>query len=338
MHYRFLGNTGLKVSVFSMGSWLTFDKLSIDEIKKLLQLAYDHGINLFDTAEVYGEGRVEDKLGTALQTLSLPREKFMICSKVFWGGSSPTEMGLTRKHIIEACHKSLKRLKTDYIDFYLCHRPDCNTPIEETIIAMNILIQQGKILYWGTSEWSNELIMEAFVKARSMNLIPPSTEQFEYNMFCHDKGDIEFPLLKDKIGIGALVTMPLACGILAGRYNMSIPEDSRAKLTTQKNFQHMLNTQQGKEKIAVALKLEHIAKELNISLAQLGLLWCLKNRTISSIILGAQRVDHLSQNLLTLEMTTELLTPQIMGLIDEIIGRRPFEMNEPTYAEVIAES
>lgn len=337
MLYRPFGNTGLKVSAFSLGSWITFEKLDIEAVKVLIQLAFDSGVNLFDTAEVYSAGRAEDKLGTALKSLALLREKYMICSKVFWGGSSHTEMGLTRKHIIEGCHQSLKRLKTDYLDFYLCHRPDNNTPIEETIIAMNLLIQQGKILYWGTSEWPNELIMEAYCKAKLMHLIPPSIEQFEYNMLCHHKGDVDFPVIKRKIGIGAMATMPLASGILAGRYNYGTPDDSRAKLQTHPCFQQMIEIPQGKEKIEIAIQLEQLAQDLNITLPQLALFWCLQNAAIATVILGAHRVDHLQQNLETIHLASTAISSS-MAAINHLIGRKLIVNDEPTYEEVLAES
>lgn len=337
MHYRLLGKTGLKVSAFGYGSWITFAQMEDMQVAELIEYAFDQGINFFDTAEVYGEGLAETKLGAALNQLSLPREKYSLCSKVFWGGNSATECGLTRKHIIEGCHKSLKRLKLDYLDMYLCHRPDPNVPVIETVIAMNMLINQGKIFYWGTSEWPNELILEAYHLAQQHHLIPPSLEQLEYSLVCRERMEASFVSVQDKTGIGVTTTMPLACGILAGRYNRGIPQDSRANSQSHPCFKDMIQSPEGKQKIDLAIKLENFAAELGVSLPQLALYWCLSNKRVSSVILGTNKLAQLKNNIETLELFTKL-APMILSEIDHLLGNKPASVYEPSYAEVIAES
>lgn len=338
MKYRVLGQTGIKVSVFSYGSWITFTQLAQKEINKLVEYAFENGINQFDTAEVYAAGQVEEKLGDALQQLAINREKYLISTKVFWGGPASTECGLTRKHIIEGCNRSLQRLKLDYIDFYSCHRPDKHTPILETIIAMNMLIQQGKILYWGTSEWPNELIIEAYHLAYAHHLIGPSVEQFEYNLFCREKGEQHFPALQKKIGIGACAVMPFACGILAGRYNEFIPSDSRASLTTYPYFKNIITTEEGKNKIIIARKLADLANKFDISLTQLVLYWCLANQAISTIILGTTKIPQLAENLQTLKLLDHQSNNEMINEVNSILNNTPMEFAEPSYEEVVAES
>jgi voltage-dependent potassium channel beta subunit len=339
MQHRILGNTGLKVSQLSYGSWITFTQLDQQAIIALLETAFMRGVNFFDTAEVYAEGQVENKLGDALKKLSIPREKYLLCTKVFWGGPCILENGLTRKHIMEGCHRSLARLKVDYLDFYLCHRPDLNTPIIETVIAMNTLIQQGKIIYWGTSEWPNELLIEAYYTAKLNNLIPPSLEQFEYNLFSRERGEVLFPTIQAKTGMGACATMPLACGILAGRYNENIPQNSRASLNNYPCFSNMIESNEGKNKILIAKKLKTVAEDFGITLPQLMLNWCLRNTPIASVIVGTTQLTQLKENLDSLDLIVKNRIPISAGNeIDIIMGNKPILNQEPSYAEVIAES
>ena len=340
MLYRLLGRTGLKVSVFSLGSWITFDKkLQQSEVNTCMQYAFDQGINLFDTAEVYGEGRVETIMGNALTQLQLPRDEYTICTKVFWGGPAPTQMGLHRKHIIEGCHQSLKRLQLDYVDFYLCHRPDPNTAMEEIVMAMNILIQQGKILYWGTSEWTGQLILEAYYIAKQMNLIPPNIEQFEYNLLNREMGEKIIPDLNVKMGIGSMVTMPLARGVLAGRYNENVSSQSRINLPSHANFRAALQSEVGKQRLLKVKKMSAISAQLGLSQAQLSLVWCLHNQDIHTVILGVSRLEQLQENIKALEFLEKGgLDEASSAMLEAVFDNKPAPHYEASYAEVIAES
>src|ERR1035437_2249762 len=215
MEYRKLGKSGLQVSALSFGSWVTFANQIDDSVaEQCMKTAYDAGINFFDNAEAYSSGRSETTMGNILKKMEWKRDTFVVSSKVFWGGKLPNQIGLSRKHVMEACHAALKRLQVDYLDLYYCHRPDRNTPVEETVWAMNNLIQQGKVLYWGTSEWSSQQIMEAYSAARQYNLIPPTMEQPQYNMFCRDRFELEYIRLYSEIGLGTTIWSPLASGLL----------------------------------------------------------------------------------------------------------------------------
>jgi voltage-dependent potassium channel beta subunit len=231
MEYRRLGKSGLKVSALSYGSWVTFGS-QVDEslARDLLTLAYERGVNFFDNAEAYSGGESERIMGNALKKIGWGRDTYVVSSKVFWGGGRPTQMGLSRKHVTDACHAALKRLQVDYLDLYFCHRPDLHTPIEETVWAMNDLIRQGKVLYWGTSEWSAQAITEAWVVARENHLVGPTMEQPEYNMFHREKVEAEFLPLYEKHGLGTTIWSPLASGLLSGKYAQGIPKDSRANV------------------------------------------------------------------------------------------------------------
>ena len=337
MEYGTLGNTGLQVSKLSLGSWISFSYvLNEKEILELMSMAYSNGINLFDNAEVYGAGHSESIMGTTLSKLKWPRENFLICTKVFWGGSAPTAMGLTRKHIRDACHQALGRLNIDYIDIFLCHRPDSKTSIEETVWGMNVLIQQGKILYWGTSEWASHQIYEAFLLAKQYHLIPPCIEQFEYNMFHRDKGEKEYPEWLIKMGIGALTTMPLANGILAGKYNNdTVPIDSRANLQSHFYFKRAILSEQGMKKIEQAKKLAKIAEELDMSLPQMVLAWSLNKVQNGSVIIGVSRLTQLEDNLKSINIQ---LDENVEQRIELILNNKPLLHVEPSYEEVLSES
>ena len=229
MEYRKLGKAGLKLSVFSFGSWVTFHKqIDSNLAYRMMSLAYDNGVNFFDNAEVYENGLSEKVMGSALKKLSWPRSSYCVSSKVFWGGEKPTQKGLSRKHVVDACHAALKRLNVDYLDLYFCHRPDIDTPIEETVRAMHDLIQQGKVLYWGTSQWRAQQISEAYGIARELHLIPPTVEQPEYNMFCREKIEKEFLPLYDSVGLGTTIWSPLDNGVLTGKYNNGKTEKNKS--------------------------------------------------------------------------------------------------------------
>ena len=219
MNYRRLGKTGLKVSELSYGSWVTFSfQVGLDEAVNIMELAYENGVNFFDNAEAYASGESEIIMGKALKKLGWSRDSFIISSKVFWGGEKPTQRGLSHKHVVDACHAALKRLQLDYLDLYFCHRPDPETPIEETVRAMHTLVMQGKICYWGTSEWSAKEIKEAYKISKDLNLTPPSMEQPQYNMFEREKMETEYSELFKNEKMGTTIWSPLASGLLTGKY------------------------------------------------------------------------------------------------------------------------
>ncbi|HWY38125.1 MAG TPA: aldo/keto reductase, partial [Bacteroidia bacterium] len=226
MEYRRLGRSGLQVSALSFGSWVTFGAQVEDGIAEAcMKLSYNNGINFFDNAEAYASGKSEIVMGNILKKMGWDRTTYVLSSKVFWGGKLPNQMGLSRKHVTEACHAALKRLQVDYLDLYFCHRPDPNTPIEETVSAMHNLILQGKVLYWGTSEWSAEQIMEAHTLARKYNLTPPTMEQPQYNMLHRERFEVEYKKLYEEIGLGTTIWSPLASGLLTGKYIDKTPDD-----------------------------------------------------------------------------------------------------------------
>lgn len=321
MQYRRLGKSGLQVSALSFGSWLTFgDQTSNKTAEACLQLAYDSGINFFDNAEAYAGGQSEEVMGSAISKFGWARDSFVVSSKVFWGGDKPNQIGLSKKHVVEACEAALKRLRVDYLDLYYCHRPDPDTPIEETVRAMDVLIQQGKILYWGTSEWSAQEIMEAYSIARQYHLTPPTMEQPEYNILKRHRFEVEYSRLFSEIGLGATTFSPLASGILTGKYNDGIPEDSRLAHTQFDWMQEKLARLQAQGGIQVLQELAAIAQKLGASLPQLSIAWLLKNPKVSSVILGASRPEQLEQNLKALDIL-DTLNDEIMNEIEIAISR-----------------
>lgn len=323
MQYRKLGKSGLQLSELSYGSWVTFGN-QIDEnlACKLIKTAYDAGVNFFDNAEAYATGESEKIMGNALKKLGIKRDTWCISSKVFWGGELPTQRGLSRKHIHDCCHLAMKRLQVDYLDLYFCHRPDPDTPIEETVRAMDVLVRQGKILYWGTSEWSAQQIIKAHKIAAEFNLTPPTMEQPEYNMLNRERFEFEYLNLYKKYGMGTTIWSPLASGILSGKYNNGIPKNSRFKLDSYSWLWDSFIEQNGQEKIEKVKQLIPIAENLNITSAQLALLWCLQNSNVSTIILGASNIDQLNENLAVSELKTKL-TSEIMEKIESILDNAP---------------
>lgn len=322
MEYNNLGKSGLQISRLSLGSWLTFGKQIGDDVaEKLMDIAYENGINFFDNAEIYARGQSEIVMGSILKKKNWSRDTFLVSSKVFFGtgGQLPTQKGLSRKHIIEGCHQALERFQLDYLDLFLCHRPDKQTPIEETVWAMHQLVMQGKILYWGTSEWSAQEIMEAHMFAKHNHLIGPIVEQPEYNMFCRNKIEVEFAQMYKTVGLGTTIWSPLASGILSGKYNDSFPTNTRLGMEgldwlKDKNFTA--------ERIEKVKKLTDLAKELNLNLPVMSLAWCLKNPHVSTVILGASKEQQLVENLKALE-AKELLTDDVMAKIDAILENSP---------------
>ena len=307
MEYRHLGKSGLKVSVFSFGSWVTFsNQLNEKSATELLVYAYDNGINFFDNAEIYANGNSEIIMGKILKKTGWSRDTYILSSKVFWGGEKPTQIGLSRKHITDGCHAALKRLQVEYLDLFFCHRPDPETPIEETVRAMDVLIQQGKVLYWGTSEWEAEQITEAYEIAEKFNLTPPTMEQPEYNLFNRGKIEKDYLPLYKKYGLGTTIWSPLASGLLAGKYNHGFPSNSRVYVKGYEWLKEQFESDDTIQKIAKVKALEPIAEKLNISLTQLSLGYCLKNTNVSTVILGATKKKQLEENLTTLSIVDKI--------------------------------
>ena len=323
MEYRRLGKSGLRVSELSYGSWVTFS-FQLDKVKakKTMKHAYDAGINFFDNAEVYAAGESEKIMGDALKELDLGRDTYIVSSKVFFGGQAVTQRGLNTKHIRDGCDAALKRLKLDYIDLFFCHRPDFHTPVEETVRAMDVLIKQGKILYWGTSEWPADRIREAYLVAYKYDLTPPSMEQPQYNMFHRSKLEKEYLGLFDSEGMGTTIWSPLASGILTGKYNNGIPTGSRMSLPDYKFLRDNLESKEGANNIKKVARLSKISDKLGISMAQLSIAWCLKNNNVSTVILGATNTKQLDENLSSIDHK-ELLDDEIMNEIDEILENKP---------------
>ena len=315
MEYRRLGKSGLKVSVFSFGSWVTFsNQLNEKAATELMEYAYDNGINFFDNAEIYANGNSEIIMGKILKKTGWSRDTYILSSKVFWGGEKPTQIGLSRKHITDGCHAALKRLQVEYIDLFFCHRPDPETPIEETVRAMDVLIQQGKVLYWGTSEWEAEQITEAYEIAEKFNLTPPTMEQPEYNLFNRGKIEKDYLSLYKKYGLGTTIWSPLASGLLTGKYNHGIPSNSRAYVKGYEWLKEQFESEETIQKIGKVKELQPIAERLEISLTQLALGYCLKNPNVSTIILGASKKEQLKENLGTLSIMDKITDSTIKDI------------------------
>lgn len=323
MEYKNLGRSGLKVSKLSLGSWVTFGNQIGDDVAEALMVkAYDAGINFFDNAEVYANGKSEEVMGNILKKMGWGRDTFVVSSKVFWGGKLPNQYGLSRKHVTEACHAALKRLKVDYLDLYFCHRADIETPLEETVFAMNDLIRQGKILYWGTSEWDAQRITEAIGIAKANNLVPPVMEQPQYNMFTRDRFELEYRNLYKSFGYGTTIWSPLASGMLTGKYNNGMPEDTRAHLPELTWLKERFAGSEGEMMVKKVQELAQIAGDLDTSLPKLAIAWCLKNPNVSTVILGASKVHQLEENITALDVLP-LLSEEIMEKIELVLNNKP---------------
>lgn len=321
MIYRYLGKSGLVVSALSLGSWGTYGvKSSEDDCYDCMKFAFENGINFFDTAETYGDkhGDAEIVMGNALKRLNWKRAEYVIATKIFWGGKTKNERGLSRKHVLEAIDNCLSRLQLTYVDMVFAHRPDAVTPMEEVVRAFSHLVNTGKVHYWGTSEWSSQQITEAYWIAKVHNLVPPTMEQPQYNMFAREKLEKEYlPLYKEPYGIGTTTWSPLSGGVLTGKYNNGIPEGSRLSL---KAYGDMLKgTLQNIPKV---IELEKIAKEIGCTVGNLAIAWCVSNKNVSTVILGASGVDQLKENLKCLEVVPKL-TPEVLQKIEEILGNKP---------------
>ncbi len=314
MHYRRLGRSGLKVSELGLGAWITFGN-QVDEKRasEIIHAAYEQGVNYFDNADAYANGAAETVMGKAIQ--DLPREALVISSKVFWPTMpGPNGRGLSRKHITESIHASLKRLQVDYVDLYFCHRFDPDTPVEEVVRTMDDLVHQGKILYWGTSEWEASQIVQALAIARQYGLIPPTMEQPQYNMFHRERFENQLLPLAREFGIGFTTWSPLYYGILTGKYNDGIPEGSRASMSEMGWIRDQITP----ERIEKVRQLTAIANEVGATTAQLALAWILHRKEVSSVITGATRIEQLDENLGAAEVTDKL-TDNILDAIEKIL-------------------
>ena len=322
MIYNRLGKSGLQVSALSFGSWLTFgEQISDDLAEDLMVLAYESGINFFDNAEVYANGKSEVVMGKILKKQNWDRSSYVVSSKVFFGDGrrKPNQTGLNRKHVFEACDAALKRLQVDYLDLYFCHRPDKNTPMEETVWAMNHLIQQGKVLYWGTSEWSAQEIMEAHMVARELRLIGPTMEQPQYNMFHREKVEVEYSQIYKTVGLGTTIWSPLASGVLTDKYLNGFPEDTRLSMKDVEWLKELAYTEERIEKVRL---LNVVAKDIGTDMPKLALAWCLKNPNVSTVILGASKIQHLKENLKAIEVV-DLITTEVSERLEVILQNKP---------------
>jgi voltage-dependent potassium channel beta subunit len=320
MHYRRLGRSGLKISEISLGAWVTFgSQVEEDASIELIQAAYDAGVNFFDNADIYANGLAEVVMGKALK--NIPREALVISSKVFWPTMpGPNGRGLSRKHITESINATLKRLGSDYIDLYFCHRFDPDTPIDEIVFTMDTLVRQGKILYWGTSEWRAWQVSAAFAAATQHHLTPPSMEQPQYNMFHRRRVELELSSLCKEYGLGLTTWSPLYYGILTGKYNNGIPEGSRASMESMAWIRDRITP----ERVAIVKDLTTIANDLHITTAQLAIAWLLRRKEISSVITGATNLKQLQDNLDSAE-AVEKLHDDVLEQIEQILGNYPDE-------------
>lgn len=324
MEYRYLGKSGLKVSALSFGSWVTFgNQMNTDLAYECMKIAYDNGVNFFDNAEVYASGQSEEIMGQVIKKAGWKRSDLVVSTKIFWGGQGPNDKGLSRKHLIEGTDASLKRLDMDYVDLLYCHRPDPDTPIEETVRAMTHIINQGKAFYWGTSEWGAHEILEAYHIARREHLIPPTMEQPQYHMFHREKVEKEYArLYQDDIGLGTTIWSPLASGVLTGKYNSGIPDDSRMNLPGYEWLKELFHSEQGQARLEKVRQMTSVAEELGISMAEMALAWCLKNPHVSTVITGASKPEQVTQNMKALA-AVEKLTPDVMEKLEGILDNRP---------------
>ncbi len=319
MKYRHLGKSGLQLSELSFGAWVTFAQ-QIDQAtaEQLMTIAYESGVNFFDNAEAYANGQAEIMMGSILKKKGWPRDTFVVSSKVFWGGDLPNQEGLSRKHVFEACHAALRRLQVEYLDLYFCHRPDPDTPIEETVRAMSDLVRQGKVLYWGTSEWSAGAIREAYRLARELYLVPPTMEQPQYNLFHRENVERNLAPLYHELGLGMTTWSPLASGLLTGKYNQGIPSGTRASLRGYGWLRKQFESAETRRRIEKVKRLGELASQLGITLAQLAIAWCLKNPHVSSVITGASRAEQIRENMKATEVADQL-DKRVMQQIDAVL-------------------
>lgn len=317
MEYRHLGRTGIRVSELSLGSWVTFhNQADVKLAAEMMAAAYDAGVNFFDNAEVYAGGKSEEVMGEALRRLKWRRSSYLISTKFFWGlhDGVNEKNTLNRKRLIEGINASLERLQLEYVDLIYCHRPDETTPIEETVRAMHNIVEWGKAMYWGTSEWAASEIVEAIQIAERHHLHKPVVEQPQYNMFERRRLEGDYLRFYREYGYGSTIWSPLASGLLSGKYSKGIPRDSRGAL---KGYDWLKDHLTDPAKLAKVAALEPLAKELGCTLSQLALAWCLKNPFVSTVITGATRVEQVHENMKAAEVTPKI-TREIMQRIDTI--------------------
>jgi voltage-dependent potassium channel beta subunit len=320
MEYRFLGNSGLKVSALSYGSWVTFgDQIDTEQAAECMQIAHDHGVNFFDNAEAYANGQSERMMGQIIRDKGWTRSDLVVSTKIFWGGDGPNDRGLSRKHVVEGTTAALERLQMDYVDLVFCHRPDAGTPMEETVRAMSYLVEHGYAFYWGTSEWSAEQIRHAHAVARREHLVPPTMEQPQYNMFHRERVEREYAPLYDTPGLGTTIWSPLASGLLTGKYNDGIPEDSR--LATE-GYEWLQDQVLREERLDTVRRLTEVAEDLGCTTAQLALAWCLLNDRVSTVITGASKPAQVRENMQALGVV-EKIDREAEARIESILGNEP---------------
>ena len=326
MEYRRLGGSGLKVSALSYGAWVSFStQLGVEKAQEIMTYCYDNGVNFFDNAEAYAHGEAETIMGEVFKRTGWRRDSYIVSSKVFGGAipnPGPTQRGLSRKHIFDACYQAMERLQVDYLDLYFCHRPDREVPMEETVRAMTDLINQGKVMYWGTSEFTAQELMEAHSVARQYNLIPPTMEQPQYNMFHRQRFEVEYNRLYSEIGLGTTIWSPLASGVLTGKYNDGIPDDSRMALESYGWLRKMLESDEGQARLEKVRELTKVAEGLGASMAQLALAWTLKNPNVSTAITGATKLSQIEDNLKAVDLVAQL-TDDVMETIEGILDNKP---------------
>lgn len=324
MPYRYLGRSGLKVSALSFGSWITFDhQMDVGPAKEAMAAAWDAGVNFFDNAEVYASGQAELIMGKALAQLGWGRDEYVVSTKIFWGGQGPNQRGLSRKHVVEGVDAARKRFGLDHLDLVFCHRPDAHTPIEETVRAMNHVIDRGWAFYWGTSEWSADQLREAWRVADRLGLIGPLMEQPQYHMFHRERLEVEYAgLVKDK-GLGTTTWSPLASGLLTGKYNDGIPEDSRLSLPQYSWLRdQILQDPTYPDKIDKVRRLSEVASDLGCSMAQLALAWTASHPHVSTVITGASRTSQVVENMGAVDVI-DRLTPAVMARMEAILDNKP---------------
>ena len=323
MEYRRLGSSGLKVSALSFGAWVTFgDQMNEDLAYACMQAAVDAGVNFFDNAEIYAKGQAELIMGKVLKRSGWARKDYVLSTKIFWGGEGPNDTGLSRKHIVEGTQAALDRLQVDYVDLIFCHRPDYDTPIEETVRAMSHVIDRGWAFYWGTSEWSAEQIRQAYEVAYRLNLVPPVMEQPQYNMFHRDRFEVEYAPLYRDFQLGTTIWSPLSSGLLTGKYNDGVPKDSRGALEKYQWLRARFENEEARANIEKVRQMMPIAGELGGSMAQLALAWCLKNPNVSTVITGASKPEQVTENMGALALVDKL-TPEVMERIEGILDNTP---------------